>query len=148
MSVEKYSLGRVSTMKAVSAVTLIATRIALTRALSVVPIENVTALNVGAFAGDTTRPTLTTYELDKDAGLLTLNFSEVIDYASFNLTAVTLQTSAVAALDRVEIESLVAIRSNPRRCGAAAHADAVGRAADLGHEHAPLGLIFEAVSFI
>ena len=38
-------------------------------ALAVVPIENVSALAITSFIGDTTRPTLTTYELDKVSAL-------------------------------------------------------------------------------
>ena len=57
-----------------------------------------------------------------------------------------IQHLRVAALHGVEIQRLVAVRSDARRCGAAAHAYAVGRTADLGHEHTPLGLVFQAMS--
>ena len=66
--------------------------------LDVVPIENVSSVPVTTFVGDTTRPSLTTYELDRDAGTLTLNFSETVDAASFNVSQIVLQDLQTAEI--------------------------------------------------
>ncbi len=56
-----------------------------------VPSEN--ALQISDHTADTTRPTLTDFDLDLNVGILTLTFSESVNVSSFDVRQVTLQSA-------------------------------------------------------
>ncbi|KAL5489583.1 hypothetical protein EMCRGX_G018693 [Ephydatia muelleri] len=62
----------------------------LIRSLAGIPVVP-TALMVTNFINDTTSPRLTSFQLDYNAGILTLRFSEAINPATFNVTGIQLQ---------------------------------------------------------
>ena len=62
-----------------------------TFALYLVPIDENDALQAENHTADTTDPTLIDFDIDLDAGTLTLVFDETVDASSLNLTQVTLQ---------------------------------------------------------
>ena len=54
------------------------------------PLDNTGPIRVSNFIPDTTRPTLEAFDLDLDAGLMSLSFSEPIKLSTFNITSVGL----------------------------------------------------------
>ena len=54
------------------------------------PLNNTGPIRVSNFIPDTTRPTLEAFDLDLDAGLMTLSFSEPVKLSTFNITSVGL----------------------------------------------------------
>ncbi len=65
------------------------------------------AISVGSYFPDISRPTLASYvEFDLDEGLFTLEFSEIVDVSSLNATQITLDNDYANATHRFELESL------------------------------------------
>ena len=58
------------------------------------PISDTLALQVDQFTEDTVPPTLQSFNLDMNTGILTLMFSETINASSFEVTQITLQDAA------------------------------------------------------
>ena len=56
----------------------------------VVPLPNGNALNVRSFTEDLTQPVLTTFDLDLNTGVISLQFDEIVDASSFDVTQLTL----------------------------------------------------------
>jgi len=54
------------------------------------PLNNTLPIRVSEFIPDTTRPTVTEFDLDLDAGLMSLLFSEPVNLNTFNITSVGL----------------------------------------------------------
>ena len=54
------------------------------------PLNNTGPIRVSNFIPDTTRPTLEAFDLDLDAGLMSLSFSEPVKLSTFNITSVGL----------------------------------------------------------
>lgn len=54
------------------------------------PLNNTVPIRVGKFTPDTTKPTMRAFDLDLDAGLLSLLFSEPVKLNTFNITLVGL----------------------------------------------------------
>ena len=54
------------------------------------PLNNTMPIRVSRFVPDTTRPTVTAFDLDLDAGLMSLSFSEPVKLNTFNITSVGL----------------------------------------------------------
>ena len=63
------------------------------------------AIQVDTFVEDTTRPELVAFDLDMDADLLTLTFSETVDASSINYTSITL-ISAPNSTDKFGVYTL------------------------------------------
>jgi len=59
--------------------------------LFVVPITAANALQVTSYTADVEPPALTGYDIDKNAGTLTMRFSEPVNLKTFNATSVTIQ---------------------------------------------------------
>ena len=57
-------------------------------------IESTSALPVGSFVADTTRPVISRYSLDVDQGVLSLTFTEVVNLTAIDLTQLTIQNAA------------------------------------------------------
>ena len=53
-------------------------------------LNNTTPIRVSKFVPDTNRPTVTAFDLDLDAGLMSLSFSEPVKLNTFNITSVGL----------------------------------------------------------
>ena len=58
------------------------------------PLNNTMPIRVSNFVPDTTRPVMTAFDLDLDAGLLSLLFSEPVKLSTFNITSVGLVNMA------------------------------------------------------
>ena len=54
------------------------------------PLNNTSPIRVSDFIPDTTRPTVTAFDLDLDAGLMSISFSEPVNLNTFNITSVGL----------------------------------------------------------
>ena len=54
------------------------------------PLNNTVPIRVSSFVPDTTRPNMTAFDLDLDAGLMSLFFSEPVKLSTFNITSVGL----------------------------------------------------------
>ena len=54
------------------------------------PLNNTTPIRVSSFVPDVTRPVMTAFDLDLDAGLMSLFFSEPVKLSTFNITSVGL----------------------------------------------------------
>ena len=74
------------------------------------PRTNSEGLQASGFVADTTAPLVTSYDLDMDAGTLTLRLSEVVRAASIEVTAMTIQAQAAPAL--LTGSNSFALRSN------------------------------------
>ena len=61
---------------------------------SLIPIVNGMALQVSRFTPDTTRPILTSFILDRNSGIVSLQFTEVVNVPGFDAAQITLQNRA------------------------------------------------------
>ena len=57
------------------------------------PISRIDALSALSFTADRISPSLTSWSLDMDEGVMTLSFSETVDITTFQVTELTLQSS-------------------------------------------------------
>ena len=60
---------------------------------AVVPISSINALRASQFNNDTIRPCIVGFDFDFNLGLLTLEFNEVVDVDSFNITQLSFQSN-------------------------------------------------------
>ena len=59
--------------------------------LFVVPITAANAMQVTSYTADVEPPTLTGYDIDKNAGVLIMRFSEPVNLKTFNVSSITIQ---------------------------------------------------------